>query len=135
MLMATEAKGSGLQWSNLFSRARPEDPLTMGAVWIMFLVDIVVYSLIIAYIDKIAPGKYGVAKKWYFPFTKEFWLGSKGGSKVVIVEDKSEIKDISMFEPEQDAKPGIRVTNLRKQFTTVINHGLYNCLKLCSLVW
>ena len=40
----------------------------MGAVWLMFLFDCFLFSLVIAYIDTVAPGKYGVAKPWYFPF-------------------------------------------------------------------
>ena len=75
MLMEFEGKGAGLQWSNLWTRARPEDPLTMGWVWIMFLVDILLYSLVVSYIDNVAPGKYGVAKKWYYPFSPSFWTG------------------------------------------------------------
>eukprot|EP00092_Neocalanus_flemingeri_P060351 GFUD01072319.1.p1 GENE.GFUD01072319.1~~GFUD01072319.1.p1 ORF type:complete len:1563 (-),score=388.51 GFUD01072319.1:54-4385(-) len=118
MLMATESKGTGLQWSTLFSRARPEDPLTMGAVWIMFLVDIVVYSLIIAYIDKIAPGKFGVAEKWYFPFTPAFWSSKKRVNNVMVNEGEpqKEVVDFSMFEAEPKAKAGIRVQGLRKEF-------------------
>ena len=66
--MNLEGKGAGLQWSTLFRRIRPEDPLTMGSVWIMFLVDIVFYGLVVWYMDNVAPGKYGVAKKFYFLF-------------------------------------------------------------------
>lgn len=33
MLMSAESRGTGLQWDNIFTRADPEDPLTMGAVW------------------------------------------------------------------------------------------------------
>jgi len=118
MLMSSEGKGTGLQWSTLFSRARPGDPLTMGAVWIMFLVDIVLYCLIIAYIDKIAPGKFGVAKKWYFPFTPEFWSSKNQVNNVVLVSDKdgNDVRDISMFEMEPKAEAGIEVNNIKKDF-------------------
>ena len=119
--MATEGKGTGLQWSTLFSRARPGDPLTMGAVWIMFLVDIAIYSLIIAYIDKIAPGKFGVAEKWYFPFSPSFWCPKNRVSHVIVDEGEKEKEavDVSMFETEPKAKAGIRVQGLRKEFKKV----------------
>jgi len=118
MLMASEGKGTGLQFSTLFSRARPGDPLTMGAVWIMFLVDIAIYSLIIAYIDKIAPGKFGVAEKWYFPFTPEFWCSKNKVNQVLVDDGETEMKegDSSMFETEPQAKAGIQVHSLRKEF-------------------
>ena len=46
----------------------PDDPMSMGICWLMFLVDIVVYFLVMWYIDTIKPGSFGVGKKWYFPF-------------------------------------------------------------------
>lgn len=42
--------------------------MTMGVVWAMLLADMLIYGIIIWYVDAIFPGKYGVAKKWYFPF-------------------------------------------------------------------
>jgi len=38
----------------------------MGLVWLVFLGNMVVFAFITWYIDNIKPGKYGVAKKWYF---------------------------------------------------------------------
>ena len=119
MLMSTEGKGTGLQWSTLFSRARPGDPLTMGAVWIMFLVDMAVYSAIIAYIDKIAPGKFGVAEKWYFPFTPGFWSSKNKVNNVLVDEGENEVRDVSMFESEPKAEAGIQVNNIHKVFKKV----------------
>ena len=135
MLMATEGKGTGLQWSTLFSRPRPGDPLTMGAVWIMFLVDIAIYSPIIAYIDKIAPGKFGVAEKWYFPFTPAFWSSKNKVNNVIVDEGENEVSDRSMFEAEPMTKAGIQVHNIRKEFKKVQKY--YNCFYLIKndLVW
>lgn len=33
----------------------------------MIIVDILVYGLIVWYIEAVFPGKYGVSKPWYFP--------------------------------------------------------------------
>jgi hypothetical protein len=63
-----EGRTTGVQWSNLFKRTEPSDPLTMGSIWGMFLADMIVYSIITWYIDSVNPGKYGVARKWYFIF-------------------------------------------------------------------
>lgn len=49
-------------------RATPEDPVTMGVIFGMFVVDMVVYGLITWYVDAVKPGQFGVAKSWYFPF-------------------------------------------------------------------
>ena len=120
MLTSAEGKGTGVQWDTLFVRDRPDDPLSMGSVWIMFVVDIIFYTLIITYVDKIAPGKYGVAEKWYFFFLPSYWCPA---NKVDVAEDKhdapEQMDDVSMFENEPKMNAGIKVHNLRKEFKKV----------------
>ncbi len=41
--------------------------MTMLVVFLMLVVDVIVYGFVVWYIDGIMPGKYGVSKKWYFP--------------------------------------------------------------------
>ena len=41
----------------------------------MLVLDAILYSVLIWYIDAAFPGKYGTAKPWYFPFQLSFWLG------------------------------------------------------------
>ena len=48
----------------------------------MLVVDALVYSILIWYIDAAFPGKYGTAKPWYFPFQLSFWLGKSRASRV-----------------------------------------------------
>ena len=120
MLTSAEGKGSGITWATLSSRISPDDPLTMGSVLMMFIVDIVVYSIIIWYIDKIAPGKYGVAEKWYFPFTLSYWFNNNNNRVTDLDDfDKDIVKDVSMFETEPASKAGIKVVGLRKEFKKV----------------
>ncbi len=64
-----EGSGEGAQFTNLFDRIDESDPISMGVVWIMMIVDILVYGFITWYIDSVKPGPYGVAQKWYFLFT------------------------------------------------------------------
>ena len=94
----------------------------MGSVLLMFLLDIVLYSIIIWYVDKIAPGKYGVAEKWYFLFSPGYWRPNIP-NKVSDTEnrdfDREIVKDISMFEAEPTTKAGIKVLGLRKEFKKV----------------
>ena len=118
MLTSSEGKGSGVQWATLFTGDSPDDPLSMGSVWIMFLVDILLYSLLISYIDKIAPGKFGVAEKFYFFLAPSYW---RPGTRVSVEEgfDQVQVEDPSMFEAEPKQKAGIRVNNLKKEFRKV----------------
>jgi hypothetical protein len=59
----------GLTWTTLFQPPNGiKGDLSVGLVWLMFIVDIIVYSIITWYISSIMPGNYGVAKPWYFIF-------------------------------------------------------------------
>ena len=92
----------------------------MLVVWVMFALDILLYTILIAYVDKVAPGKYGVAEKWYFFLLPAYWFP---GNKVAVEESEESrgdaVDDISMFEPEPKMTAGIKVTNLRKEFRKV----------------
>ena len=94
--------------------------LTIIVVWVMFALDILLYSVLIAYLDKIGPGKYGVAEKFYFFLLPSYWCP---GNKVAVEEGESSrgdaVDDISMFEPEPKMTAGIKVNNLRKEFKKV----------------
>ena len=111
MLMSAESRGSGLQWSNLFSRGEPDDPLTMGAVWLMFLLDCLIFALITLYMDKVAPGKFGVARPWYFPV-----MGLVRNGSVTMEEVSTMEVDNDMFETEPSGEAGVRVSHLKKEF-------------------
>ena len=74
MHLLTLERTGGLQWNNLWSRMDPDNPETMGLYWLMFLVDISIYAFIMYYVDTVKPGKYGVGRKWYFPFEVNFAL-------------------------------------------------------------
>ncbi len=62
-----EGRGAGVQFSNLGERSQPSDPMTMAVVLLMFAADMLIYYIVIWYVDGIRPGRYGVRKKWYFP--------------------------------------------------------------------
>jgi hypothetical protein len=61
------ALGEGLAWQNFFTPpSGKEGDISVGLVWVMLIVDNVLFGIVIWYIDSIMPGKYGVAKPWYF---------------------------------------------------------------------
>ena len=43
----------------------------------MIMVDIVLYVVLIWYLEVVFPGKYGVSKPWYFPLMPSYWLGQE----------------------------------------------------------
>lgn len=87
----------------------------------MFALDIVLYSVLIAYVDKVAPGKYGVAERWWFFLMPGFWCpGNKVAAEAGESSFEDAVNDISMFEPELKMTAGIKVNNLRKEFKKVM---------------
>ena len=68
-----ENLGEGAAWSTLFTQSVPDDPITMGVLWILMLVNIGIFSFLTWYMDKVKPGTFGVAEKWYFLFSPSYW--------------------------------------------------------------
>src|SRR5258705_1910246 len=60
--------GTPLDWSNIDQPAYING-LSILHVYLMLIVDSIMYSLVTLYISAIMPGNYGVAKPWYFLFT------------------------------------------------------------------
>ena len=46
-----------------------DDSFTMLNVFVMMIVDSVIYLLITWYVEAVFPGEYGVPQKWYFLLT------------------------------------------------------------------
>lgn len=63
-----ETNGIGVHWDNLDQRVYPTDEFTMSHVMWMCGAGMAFCLGITWYFDAIWPGKYGVAKKYYFPF-------------------------------------------------------------------
>ena len=66
--------GEGVQWSNLNRPVSIDDNLSFLDILLMFLVDIVMYLVLMWYVEAVFPGSYGVPRRWYFPFQVWFWL-------------------------------------------------------------
>ncbi|GLH10673.1 Multidrug resistance protein homolog 49 [Gryllus bimaculatus] len=68
VMIMHEGTGTGQHWYNLFKPATQDDTLTLGYIFLMFIVDSLIYMLITLYVEAVFPGDYGVPKPWYFPF-------------------------------------------------------------------
>ncbi|CAG2244712.1 ABCA3 [Mytilus edulis] len=111
---AYEGTGEGAQWSNFYKPPTVDADFTLLTAMIMLLCDTVLYLLITWYVDAVMPGEYGVAEPLYFPFTKNYWCGSKKKEKYE--REHSVIGlDPAYFEAEpSDKKAGIAIQHLRK---------------------
>lgn len=77
MISRWENNHIGLQWSTFWERLSPDDQLTFGHVFIMFIVDSIIQLSLAIYFDAIFPGKYGIAKKWYYFLQLSYWFPNR----------------------------------------------------------
>jgi ATP-binding cassette, subfamily A (ABC1), member 3 len=104
---------AGVHWSNIFEPVVAQESLKFGHVIVILLVDCMLYSIVVLYVEKIFPGDYGVPQPWYFPLTKRFWLkpqGSQGDLEI----NSTEPVDPHNFEPDPSEKAGITIIGLTK---------------------
>ena len=65
-----------MHWDNLYNGASVDDDFSLGAVFLMMIVNSVMYGVLTWYIENVFPGEFGTPQPWYFPFTKSYWCGS-----------------------------------------------------------
>ncbi|XP_050076110.1 phospholipid-transporting ATPase ABCA3-like [Anopheles maculipalpis] len=93
LFMKHEGTSIGLQWDNLLTPVTVDDQLTMAHIFGMLLFDAVLYLAAALYIEQIAPGQFGVPRKWNFIFTASFWMQEVFRRKQSRSSDDSEPTD------------------------------------------
>lgn len=110
-ISSLESQGRGLQFSTLFIAGNFNNSFSMGFVLFMFIIDCFLYGFIAWYLDSVMPGKYGIAKPFYFLCN---WSQNKTEDNPIVPVSKSNSK---LFEkPPDDYEVGISVQNLHKRF-------------------
>ncbi|XP_045462662.1 phospholipid-transporting ATPase ABCA3-like isoform X2 [Harmonia axyridis] len=116
IMLMFEGSGEGSQWHNLFKAGSPDDTLTLGLVFVMLVIDTILYLLIALYFEAVIPGEYGLPKPWYFLFTKNFWCDEtiiKGPAEDITTPEHLR----GFFEKEPtNLHAGIQIRSLRKVF-------------------
>lgn len=113
-----ERSGEGLQWSNFMGSSKFNSELTVGMTVCCMLLSSIALIVFTLYIEKVFPGEYGVAEKWYFPLKKQFWFWFCAPPKKV-ERSRCRLNSTNIvhenFESEPfDLEPGVKVRNLRK---------------------
>lgn len=71
-----ELQSVGANWSNFYSSPfESSNGFSMNTICLLLLLDSAIYMLLTWYIEGIAPGEYGVPRKWYFPVQPSYWFG------------------------------------------------------------
>lgn len=107
---------NGLNWSTLWQKLAPYDILCIGKIVCIMTYTSILFLAIVLYIDPIFPGAYGVAKPFYYLFTRDYW-----GKPTNHKSQESVIK-----------KAGIKITDLCKSFqngTSVVTNVSFTIYK------
>nr|XP_015839324.1 PREDICTED: ATP-binding cassette sub-family A member 2-like isoform X2 [Tribolium castaneum] len=113
MLFELEAKEKGGHWNSLFQSSWLENKASLGVIFVILILDTVLYMVIALYLEAVIPGEFGVPRPWYFPFTRTFWCKSLPEKTT---EEFSQ-KDKEHFEEFTDSIPvGIKLKKLSKRF-------------------
>ncbi|ALC47643.1 maker247 [Drosophila busckii] len=112
--------GVGAHWDNLYERIDAEDKLSFGLIMLVMLISAIIYILLCLYLEQVRPGEFGVARKWNFPFTRQFWSCKQKRQEAEDTETEEETvekRDPNAFEDEpKDKTVGLKVKNLTKKF-------------------
>ncbi|CAB3379772.1 Hypothetical predicted protein [Cloeon dipterum] len=112
-----EEMGVGAQWSNFYTSQSQHD-VSILQVFIMYLIDIVLYSIITWYVSEVNPGEYGYKQPYHFFVTKSYWF--RGTNKTEFIEDldilRRENYERSLINNLADNRIGIFIRNLRKSY-------------------
>jgi len=118
LILSWETTGEGLSWRNFFiPPSGKEGDISVGLVWVMFMVDIVIYSILTWYIDSVMPGKYGIAKPWYFFVMPSYWCSHTLSD--TSYSNKQENNNRKFEDPPSNLHVGIKIKNLYKVFQSL----------------
>ncbi|XP_071820131.1 ATP-binding cassette sub-family A member 2-like isoform X3 [Apostichopus japonicus] len=119
-----EIGGEGVHWNNLFSSPVEHDDLNLFQLWIILLVDTVLYAIIVWYVENVYPGSYGLPRPWYFPLQYSYWFSSSsgltdGGNRPLsVTEEDQELlirnEGITCEAEPSDLPLGVSIQNLTK---------------------
>lgn len=91
------------------------DNFQLWQIWLMFVIESVLYFIVTLYFEAVFPGDFGVAKPWYFPFTD--WYDRC--RKITPYSDvkNGSINETDTFEPLAPSMPvGVKIRKLYKVF-------------------
>ncbi|CAJ0942040.1 unnamed protein product, partial [Mesorhabditis belari] len=129
--LSYETQGDGLKWSILFSRASPDDPLTLGHMFIMLIFDGLLMMFITWVVEAVNPGGEGVPQKIYFMFQPSYWFPYHAAKKRNIDQQVAGKAIESDYVPKCEAEPNLQATinvvNLCKVYGNTFFKKLFDC--------
>ena len=121
LLSEYEQKQIGIQWYNINSPVNNFADVTVLHVYLMLLLDSIIYFVLAWYLDEVLPKEYGYRRPFYFPFTPYYWCGKTLNcrrSDLIEIETPNEMMNRSdAFENDPHGiDVGLKIEGLTKHF-------------------
>ena len=122
--MSRELQQVGVTWANIREPPGSDGGLSISTILLLFLLDTFLYLLAAWYIAGVVPGRYGVAKPFYFPFMPSYWFGQKdhdccikkNGREQMYDEDTDDNCDVVCEDDPTGLALGVSTRNLTKTY-------------------
>lgn len=112
-----EGQGMGANWGNLATVAVPADNVTLGAIVLMMLTSVLIYAVLLWYLDNVWPFQYGIPKHPFFFLQKSYWYTAMTHDAERDMGDGLEQSNERVFEPPPpDARTTIALSHVTKIF-------------------
>lgn len=72
LISAAESAGGGVLWGNM-NQAVGDDDISFATVMTLLALDVLLYTFLAAWLDKVMPGEFGAAEKPWFCLRRSYW--------------------------------------------------------------
>ena len=97
----------GITWGEVNRPVNASDNITLLDLWGSNIICCLLSLIFLWYMDNVRPGKFGVAKKLWFPFQKSYWCGERVDPRDS--GEKLDMLDKQRFEEEPSKEKGVEV--------------------------
>lgn len=73
VLVRLETAQRGLTWGTMGEAVTMEYPFSAATVYLVLLADVLLYVLLLWYLEQVLPSCQAQPRLWYFPFTRAYW--------------------------------------------------------------
>ena len=118
VLSSWESKAVGVQWANLSDPVSASDPMSLLNIFVILLLDALIYFTIACYVDVVRPGTWGIGRPWYFCFQPSYWTESVAkNNDVYEMVPNGTTSDNPNTEPLYPGyRAGFKLENIVKEF-------------------
>ena len=116
VISSWESRAIGVQWSNLRDPVSASAKLSMFDIFMMLLLDSLLYFIFACYVDIVKPGTWGIGRPWYFCFQPTYWSDSFGNTEPEIEPINGNGVSINCERLDSDCKAGFQLESIVKEF-------------------